>query len=106
MKAMILAAGRGTRMAPLTDQCPKPLLPLAGKSLIVHHIEKLVAAGFTELVINHAYLGHKIEQQLGDGRAHVRVRPHCTNSATMFRNCRLKSFTTLHARTHPRFKTR
>ncbi len=69
MKAMILAAGRGTRMAPLTDQCPKPLLPLAGKSLIVHHIEKLVAAGFTELVINHAYLGHKIEQQLGDGRA-------------------------------------
>ena len=69
MKAMILAAGRGTRMAPLTDQCPKPLLPVAGKSLIVHHIEKLVAAGFTELVINHAYLGHKIEQQLGDGRA-------------------------------------
>jgi len=69
MKAMILAAGRGTRMAPLTDQCPKPLIPLAGKSLIVHHIEKLVAAGFSQIVINHAYLGHKIEQQLGDGRA-------------------------------------
>ena len=67
MKAMILAAGRGTRMAPLTDNCPKPLLPVAGKPLIQHHIEKLVAADFTELVINHAYLGHMIEQQLGDG---------------------------------------
>jgi len=69
MKAMILAAGRGTRMAPLTDNCPKPLLPLAGKALIVHHIEKLVAAGITELVINHAWLGHMLEQQLGDGSA-------------------------------------
>lgn len=67
MKVMILAAGRGTRMAPLTDHCPKPLLPLAGKPLIVHHIEKLAAAGFSELVINHAYLGQMIEQQLGDG---------------------------------------
>ncbi len=67
MKAMILAAGRGTRMAPLTDNCPKPLLPLAGKPLIVHHIEKLVAAGVTELVINYAWLGHMLEQQLGDG---------------------------------------
>jgi len=67
VKAMILAAGRGTRMAPLTDNCPKPLLPLAGKPLIVHHIEKLVAAGFCEIVINHAYLGHMIEQALGDG---------------------------------------
>lgn len=68
MKAMILAAGRGTRMAPLTDTCPKPLLPLAGKPLIVHHIEKLVAAGITEIVINHAWLGHKIESELGDGQ--------------------------------------
>lgn len=67
MKAMILAAGRGTRMAPLTDDCPKPLLPLAGKPLIVHHIEKLVAAGFDQIVINHAYLGEMIEQMLGDG---------------------------------------
>lgn len=67
MKAMILAAGRGKRMAPLTDDCPKPLLPLAGKPLIVHHIEKLVAAGVTEIVINHAWLGHKIEDELGDG---------------------------------------
>lgn len=67
MKAMILAAGRGTRMAPLTDHCPKPLVNVAGKPLIVHHIEKLVAAGITELVVNHAWLGHMIEQQLGDG---------------------------------------
>lgn len=68
MKAMILAAGRGTRMAPLTDHCPKPLLSVAGKPLIVHHIEKLVAAGITELVINHAWLGEMIEQRLGDGQ--------------------------------------
>lgn len=68
MKAMILAAGRGTRMAPLTDTCPKPLLPVAGKPLIVHHIEKLVAAGITELVINHAWLGRMIEETLGDGQ--------------------------------------
>ncbi|WP_221800822.1 N-acetylmuramate alpha-1-phosphate uridylyltransferase MurU [Oceanobacter mangrovi] len=67
MKAMILAAGRGQRMAPLTDHCPKPLLPLAGKPLIVHHIEKLAAAGITELVINHAWLGDMIEAALGDG---------------------------------------
>jgi MurNAc alpha-1-phosphate uridylyltransferase len=67
MKAMILAAGLGTRMRPLTDHCPKPLLPVAGKPLIVHHIEKLVALGISEIVINHAYLGYMIEQALGDG---------------------------------------
>ncbi|WP_420589723.1 N-acetylmuramate alpha-1-phosphate uridylyltransferase MurU [Bacterioplanoides sp.] len=67
MKAMILAAGRGTRMAPLTDNCPKPLIPLAGKPLIEHHIEKLVAAGVRDIVINHAYLGFMIEDALGDG---------------------------------------
>jgi len=67
MKAMILAAGLGTRMRPLTDHCPKPLLAVAGKPLIVHHIEKLVALGISEIVINHAYLGHMIEQALGDG---------------------------------------
>ena len=69
MKAMILAAGRGERMRPLTDTTPKPLLPVAGKPLIVHQIERLVAAGLTELVINHAHLGAQIEQALGDGRA-------------------------------------
>lgn len=67
MKAMILAAGRGTRMAPLTDNCPKPLIPLAGKPLIQHHIEKLVAAGVRDIVINHAYLGFMIEEALGEG---------------------------------------
>lgn len=67
MKAMILAAGRGERMRPLTDRTPKPLLAVAGKPLIVWHIERLVAAGFLELVINHAHLGDRIEQVLGDG---------------------------------------
>jgi MurNAc alpha-1-phosphate uridylyltransferase len=67
MKAMILAAGRGERMRPLTDSTPKPLLPVAGKPLIVHHIERLAKAGFREIVINHAWLGEMIEAQLGDG---------------------------------------
>jgi MurNAc alpha-1-phosphate uridylyltransferase len=67
MKAMILAAGRGERMRPLTDRIPKPLLEVAGEPLIAHCIRKLVAAGITELVINHAYLGHQIEERLGDG---------------------------------------
>jgi len=64
---MILAAGRGERMRPLTDHTPKPLLPVGGKPLIVWHIERLVAAGIRELVINHAHLGRQIEQALGDG---------------------------------------
>lgn len=67
MKAMILAAGRGERMRPLTDACPKPLLKVGGKPLIVWQIERLVAAGITELVINHAHLGRQIEEALGDG---------------------------------------
>jgi len=64
---MILAAGRGERMRPLTDHTPKPLLPAGGKPLIVWHIERLGAAGITELVINHAHLGKQIEAALGDG---------------------------------------
>lgn len=67
MLAMILAAGRGERMRPLTDHTPKPLLQAGGKPLIVWHIERLVRAGVTELVINHAHLGRQIEQALGDG---------------------------------------
>jgi len=67
MKAMILAAGRGERMRPLTDTTPKPLLKVGGKPLIVWHIENLVRAGITDLVINHAHLGHMIEAALGDG---------------------------------------
>jgi MurNAc alpha-1-phosphate uridylyltransferase len=66
-KAMILAAGRGERMRPLTDNCPKPLLKVAGKPLLQWHIEALVHAGFHDIVINHAYLGAQIEAFFGDG---------------------------------------
>ncbi len=67
MKAMILAAGLGTRMRPLTDHCPKPMLKVAGKPLIQHHIERLVSCGVTEIVINLAYLGEQIETYLENG---------------------------------------
>jgi MurNAc alpha-1-phosphate uridylyltransferase len=67
MKAMVLAAGRGERMRPLTDLTPKPLLPVAGKPLIVWHLERLARAGWREVVINHAHLGGQIEAALGDG---------------------------------------
>ena len=65
---MILAAGRGERMRPLTDCTPKPLLPVAGQPLIEYHIKALVKAGFKELVINHAHLGEQIEAALGNGQ--------------------------------------
>lgn len=67
MKAMILAAGRGERMRPLTDNLPKPLLSAGNQPLIVWHINRLVAAGITNIIINHAWLGYKIEQYLGNG---------------------------------------
>lgn len=67
MKAMILCAGRGERMRPLTDTTPKPLLQVAGKPLVQYHIEKLAKAGVSEIVINHAWLGEQIEKELGDG---------------------------------------
>jgi MurNAc alpha-1-phosphate uridylyltransferase len=66
---MILAAGRGERMRPLTDHTPKPLLTVAGKPLILWHVEKLAKAGFGRVVINHAHLGEQIEDVLGDGEA-------------------------------------
>jgi N-acetyl-alpha-D-muramate 1-phosphate uridylyltransferase len=69
MKAMILAAGRGERMRPLTDHTPKPLLKVGGKPLIVWHLERLASAGFKEIVINHAHLGEQIEAALGNGAA-------------------------------------
>lgn len=69
MKAMILAAGRGERMRPLTDHTPKPLLSVGGKPLIVWHLERLAKAEFKEVVINYAHLGEQIEQALGDGSA-------------------------------------
>lgn len=68
MKVMLLAAGRGERMGALTDTTPKPLLPVAGKPLLQHHIERLVAAGFSEIVINTAWLGEQIAAFIGDGR--------------------------------------
>ncbi len=68
MKAMILAAGRGERMRPLTDVMPKPLLKVGGDYLIAYHLRSLVAAGITEIVINHAWLGEQLEQVLGNGR--------------------------------------
>ncbi len=64
---MILAAGRGERLRPLTDTCPKPMLPAGGKPLLVWHLERLHAAGLREVVINHAHLGHLVEAGLGDG---------------------------------------
>lgn len=68
MKAMILAAGFGTRMRPLTDNTPKPMLQVAGMPLIEYHVRNCVRAGITEIVINHAYLGEQIEKYLGDGK--------------------------------------
>jgi MurNAc alpha-1-phosphate uridylyltransferase len=68
-KAMILAAGLGERMRPLTDHTPKPLLQAGGKPLVVWQIERLKAGGFTHLVINHAHLGQRIEDFLGNGAA-------------------------------------
>lgn len=69
MKAMILAAGRGERMRPLTDRVPKPLLEVGGKALVVWLIERLRAGGFRDLVLNHAHLGAAIVSALGDGAA-------------------------------------
>jgi len=69
MKAMILAAGRGERMRPLTDHTPKPLLTVGGKPLIVWHLERLAAAGYKDIIINHAHLGGQIEAALGNGSA-------------------------------------
>lgn len=67
MKAMILAAGRGERLRPLTDELPKPLLDVAGKSLIEYHLQNLGRAGFKDIIINTAWLAEKIHQQLGNG---------------------------------------
>ena len=68
MKAMILAAGQGKRMRPLSDTTPKPLLHVGGKPLIVHLIDNLVSNGFEQIVINHARFGEQFEQTLGDGK--------------------------------------
>lgn len=68
MKAMILAAGKGERLRPLTLHTPKPLVRVAGVPLIEYHLRALAAAGVSEVVINHAWLGQQIEDHLGDGQ--------------------------------------
>ena len=68
-RALLLAAGRGERLRPLTDALPKPLLEAGGKPLIAWQVERLVAAGFRDLVVNHSHLGSRIESALGDGAA-------------------------------------
>ena len=65
---MVLAAGRGERMRPITDTVPKPLVPVAGKPLIGYHLERLAAAGVRDVVINLSWLGERIRSALGDGR--------------------------------------
>jgi MurNAc alpha-1-phosphate uridylyltransferase len=70
MKAMLLAAGRGERMRPLTDATPKPLLRIGGQTLIERHVHALARAGITGLVINHAHLGEQLVAALGDGHAY------------------------------------
>jgi MurNAc alpha-1-phosphate uridylyltransferase len=73
--ALILAAGRGERMRPLTDTVPKPLLRVGGRPLVEWQVERLALAGFTNIVVNHSHLGEQIEQALGDGRRlGVRIR--------------------------------
>jgi len=67
MRAMILAAGRGERLRPLTDEIPKPLVEVAGRPLIEHHLEALSAAGFREVVVNQGHLGGRLRDRLGDG---------------------------------------
>lgn len=67
-RAMILSAGRGERIRSLYNQIPKALIPVAGKPLIIHHLQKLVRAGISEIVINLGYSGHKIRETLGDGQ--------------------------------------
>jgi len=75
MRAMILAAGRGERMRPLTDHTPKPLLHVDGKPLIVWHLERLAAAGIRDIVINHAWLGAQLIAYLGQGERYgVRIQ--------------------------------
>jgi N-acetyl-alpha-D-muramate 1-phosphate uridylyltransferase len=77
-RALILAAGRGERLRPLTDRVPKPLLEAGGRSLIAWQVERLVAGGFDEIVVNHAHLGAQIEAALGDGErfgARIRYSP-------------------------------
>lgn len=66
--AMVLAAGRGERLRPLTDRCPKPLLKIAGKPLLQYHLEALAKVDITQIVVNHAWLGEQIIDTIGSGK--------------------------------------
>ncbi len=81
MRAMILAAGRGERMRPLTDTTPKPLLPVAGKPLIHYHIEAFAQAGIADIVVNLAWKGVMLREALGDG-SRFGVRLHYSDEGT------------------------
>jgi N-acetyl-alpha-D-muramate 1-phosphate uridylyltransferase len=81
MRAMILAAGRGERMRPLTDSAPKPLLTVGGKALIEYHIEALAKAGVQDIVINLAWRGSMLREALGDGE-HFAVRLHYSDEGS------------------------
>ncbi|MCP4469125.1 MAG: nucleotidyltransferase family protein [Gammaproteobacteria bacterium] len=83
MKAMILSAGRGERLRPLTDTTPKPLLEVDAKPLIAYHIEALARAGFTEVVINLSWLGEQIRSRLGDGAAYGLAIEYSEESAAL-----------------------
>ncbi|WP_354005384.1 N-acetylmuramate alpha-1-phosphate uridylyltransferase MurU [Roseateles amylovorans] len=83
MRAMILAAGRGERMRPLTDHTPKPLLKVRGKPLIEWHIEAFAAAGIHDIVINTAWLAEQFEATLGDG-ARFGVRLHYSHEGQRY----------------------
>ncbi|HKB84217.1 MAG TPA: nucleotidyltransferase family protein [Burkholderiales bacterium] len=88
---MILAAGRGERMRPLTDHTPKSMLQVDGKPLIFRHLDKLAAAGFSSVVINYAHLGAQIESAVGDGsrwnlRIHYSPEPQALETAGGIRN--------------------
>ncbi|HEY6598064.1 MAG TPA: sugar phosphate nucleotidyltransferase, partial [Pseudomonadales bacterium] len=82
MRGMILAAGRGERLRPLTDHTPKPLVAIAGTPLIVHQLRWLAAAGITDIVINLHHLGDAIAAALGDG-AQFGVRIHYSRETTL-----------------------
>ncbi|HZO21663.1 MAG TPA: sugar phosphate nucleotidyltransferase, partial [Steroidobacteraceae bacterium] len=74
MRAMVLAAGRGERLRPITDTTPKPMVPVGGQPLIEWHLQALARAGFREIVINLSWLGEQIRSALGDGtRCGVRI---------------------------------
>ena len=85
MKAMILAAGRGERLRPLTDSTPKPMLPVAGKPLLEHHIERLVAAGINQIVINTCWLAEQIEDYFHDAEHRFGVTIHWSRETRRWR---------------------